>query len=536
MPEHLRALVVIMGIALPVFWLGRKAVAGLGIDAHDFTRRRNLWFTLVLLAFLAHNFWVYVIVAALVLSTLKTTPSSRLAAFCFLMFAVPPFEDYIPGIGGIRQLFAVSHLRLLSLTLLLPAFLELRRDPASPRMGSSLADKCLLGYLILPLMLQLQVDSFTNTLRYGLYAFTDVFLPYYVASRSLRSVRQFQDVLTSLVVAVVFMSAIAVFEYVRHWLLYSSLDEALGVTSDYGLYLGRADSLRALASAGHSLALGYAIAIGTALFAFVSVDVVNARLRTLAIVVLVAGLYATLSRGPWVGAALGAMVLLLTGPNRSLRLGKVIAIGLPLVGALMLTPYGDKLIDLLPFVGTVDEGNVTYRQRLFEVSMQVVWQYPWFGSFDYMRQPAMQQLIQGQGIIDLVNSYLAIALTYGFVGLTLFSGVFLHALLGTANGIRILPSDDERSILGRSLLAATLSMLVMIAAVSSILSVPWLYWLLAGMGLAYARLAREPAPYPLEPEPEVDPLVRWRSPRPAPAITWATARKAADVDVNPGKK
>lgn len=50
MPEHIRALIVILVLAGTVFTLARRPAKDL-IPYNDFTRRRNLWFVLTLLVF-----------------------------------------------------------------------------------------------------------------------------------------------------------------------------------------------------------------------------------------------------------------------------------------------------------------------------------------------------------------------------------------------------------------------------------------------------------------------------------------------------
>jgi O-antigen ligase len=123
---------------------------------------------------------------------------------------------------------------------------------------------------------------------------------------------------------------------------------------------------------------------------------------------------------------------------------------------------------------------------------------PVFGSFDFWSAPQMQEMIQGEGIIDMVNSYLGIALSYGLVGFTMFSAVFLCAAWGTVKGMRATEPGTELHDLGRALLAALVGALVTIATVSSILVVPTIYWLIAGLCVGYGslavRLQREWAP------------------------------------------
>ena len=114
---------------------------------------------------------------------------------------------------------------------------------------------------------------------------------------------------------------------------------------------------------------------------------------------------------------------------------------------------------------------------------------PFLGSFDFMNTPEMEALRQGQGIIDLVNSYATVGLSSGLVGLSLFLGFFMAVLFRIFKGMRSLPDKNgEMYLLGQVLFSVLLGILVMIAAVSSIMDVPWIYWSVAGLGVGYARM------------------------------------------------
>jgi O-antigen ligase len=206
-----------------------------------------------------------------------------------------------------------------------------------------------------------------------------------------------------------------------------------------------------------------------------------------AVATLSGGLLATVSRGPWVGAAAMGLLLVLLGSNPRRDLARVLLIGVPACLVLIATPFGQKFVDVLPWVGTVDDFNVQYRQRLFDISLTVIGMNPWFGSPFYMSAPELQEMIQGEGIIDIVNSYIGIALAQGIVGLTLFVGVFAFALRVVWKAMRQATDHNHRAM-GRGLLVSMAAVLIVIATVSSINAIPTLYWMLAGMCVAYGRL------------------------------------------------
>lgn len=492
MPEHLRALIVIIGLSVPLLWFAPNPVCQTAITQADFKLRSNLWLFITVIAFIAHSFWAYVFISAMVLAIFGARDSNRLALFLFLLFVVPPFSAQLPGFSGINYLIDVNHPRILSLTILLPAYLSMIRDAKILPFGRTLADKSLLGYLVLQLVLQGLLDTTTNTMRSAIYAFIDVFLPYYVASRILRDIQACRDVLMSFVIAALVMTPMAAFEYAKGWLLYSSLPGVLGIRWGFGGYLMRADSLRAVVSTGHALVLGYVMMVALALFGGIRHCVNNATVRRLALLALLIGLLAPVSRGPWVGALTVLAVFLLTAPEKMSTTLKVFVVVLPIIMGVLMSPFAGKIVGLLPFIGTVDEFNVTYRQRLFEVSIGVILMNPFFGSFDAYAAPSMQELIQGEGIIDMVNSYLGIALAYGLVGLALFCAIFASAAWKVWRSLRVLKPGEELHTIGRALLAALAGIVITISTVSGISVIPTIYWVVAGLCISYAQLVEVP--------------------------------------------
>ncbi len=175
MPEHLRALVVILVLATVVFAFAKAPACAMAMNSGDFERRRNLWFGITLAAFLAHNFWLFIIFAAAMLLFALPREPNKLAMFFFLLFAVPMFPAQITGLGIIKHFFTIDYVRLLALTVLLPAFLYLRKQPDNERFGRLLPDKLLAGYLILQFVLMLSASTFTNTLRMAFFTPSSMF-------------------------------------------------------------------------------------------------------------------------------------------------------------------------------------------------------------------------------------------------------------------------------------------------------------------------------------------------------------------------
>lgn len=490
MPEHFRALIVILVLATTFFAFARKSASTI-TTSENFTTRRNVWFALTLASFFAQNFWLFLAIAVAILIYANRRESNPAALYFFILFVLPVATFLVPGFGLVNFLFLISYPRVLALFVLLPAFFYLRKQSDTFSFGRTGPDKAIAGYLLLTTALFLREDTLTNSLRQAFYLFVDAFLPYYVISRSLKNMPIFRDTLLSLVLAIMVLAPIAVFENLKHWLLYSGVTKQLELTGGMTSYLGRDGMLRAIATAAQPIALGYLMVVGIGLYLFMQRSIQRKSIRQLGMALLVAGLIAPVSRGPWVGAAALLVVFIATGRYALRRLALLSLATMLILPLVPMLPGGERVINLLPFVGTTETENVDYRERLFTNSMIVIQRNPWFGSTTYLDTPEMQEMRQG-GIIDIVNSYIAIAFESGFVGVGLFVAFFALTLLGIYRAMRSIPDkDSEEYLLGRALLATVLSILTIISTVSSISIIPIMYWSVAGLGVAYAQMVRK---------------------------------------------
>ena len=521
MPDHLRALVVILALVPLGFLLAQKPVTERIIPRGDYVRRRNAWIACTLIAFFAHNFWVYIAAVAMVVTGALRTDKNRLAMFFFLVLALPRIWDTIPLFGGLNQLFDIDYQRLLCLTILLPLALQTatRVDAAPP--GRLLCDKLLLLYLGVDAALRLQDGTVTSILRHCVfYPATDVMLPYYVTSRALTSLRSFRETLGSFVVGAAVLSPLLVFECMRDWLLYAAVDEAMGLHWEWNGYVIRGGNVRAVGTMGHPIVAGTVAMVAIGFFYYLARNVRKPTMRIFGCAVLGAGLVAALSRAPWVGAAGVTVLFLAMGSRPWAKLGRLslwVLAGLPV---LLGTRQGQTILDHLPWIGTVDARNVEGRQELASVSFEVFLRNPWFGRIDYLADPQMEALRGSDNIIDVVNTYVDIGLRSGIVGLGLFVAFFATALCTALQGLwRIRDKDSELHALGRALLGNLAALLFLISTMSFALIVPLLGWSLAGMCISFANLAERGDAEPRQHAPH-------RAPRPRRRLL---APRAADI-------
>jgi len=382
MPEHIRSLIYILIIATFTFALARPAILNL-TDVKDFTQRRNLWFYLTLVAFLATNFWIYTFIAVPLLLYANKRDTNPPALFFFVLFILPLATIQIPGFGMFNYLFDLSNVRILELAILLPAYFRLMRRGDIRPFSNTGPDLALTAYLLLNAILHLRDATLTETLRQTFYLFIDIYLPYFVFSRCLVNLQTYRDALLSLVLAMMIVAPLAVFETLKHWHLYSALTKVLQLSGGGATgYLERNNVLRSVVTAGQPIALGYLMVVGMGLYLYVQQSIKQKLIRRLGMALLVAGLFCSFSRGPWVGAVVLLVAFIATG-RYAMRRMIILALAILLVSPVIpKLPGGQAVIDLLPIIGSTENENITYRQDLITNSMIVIKRNLWFGSDD----------------------------------------------------------------------------------------------------------------------------------------------------------
>jgi hypothetical protein len=463
----IKELIVVLLISIGVFKLTRP-VAELYCSKQDFARRCKVWIALTIAVFMAPNFWIFLFVATPILIVLGRRDSNPAAAFLFLLYVLPSISVRVPMIG-LSFLIDLDFPLLLTICLLAPAAWRLwGHGSASRAPGLKILDVLLLAYCVLTAFVFLRPEvvpgvlmqpTFTDCLRRTFEICLTLFIPYFVISRTSTNRAAIQDMIASFSIKCALLAAVATFEYARRWLLYGELASrwGLGATG----YITRGGDVRAMASAGHPLLLGYLLAVAFGFWLYLQQNV-QSRVSRLSITGLfLAGLMASYSRGPWVGAFVIYFSFATLGPQVLSKVFKAVAGALLVASAVAISPIGDKVMSVLPyFGGTVDIGNVTYRERLLALSWQIVTDSPWFG--DQQALLKMAELRQGEGIIDLMNGFVAILLSNGFVGLTLF---LLFIVIAALKAFRVraatVNSDPDLSKLGACLVACVLGSLVM---------------------------------------------------------------------------
>jgi O-antigen ligase len=492
----LRELVVVCVIALVVFRVA-KPIASPFIDPNDFSRRRNTWFALTATAFLAPNFWVFALVAIPLAMWAGRKDSNACAVYLMLFQVIPPIDVPVPMLG-MSYLFSANMFLLLSFCVLTPLALRIYRSRGEHKEHAlQFVDYCLLAYGLLTAILylhdvgrdgRLDPGSLTDSMRRGFVFLFDSFIPYYAVSRAGTDRRKLTDMIATYCLCCALLAAIALFETLKPWLLYIEVAGHLG-GGQGDMYLMRGGSLRAMASTGHAMSLAHLLVLAYGLWLYLQTRLDSRWWRIGGVVLFWSGLYAAFTRGAFISAIVAYFLFAALQPR---RLSKVFAAAgaALIVGTLIyLSPLGDKIISQTPWLSGKEDSNLTYRELLWDRSWQITQESPLLGDQGAMLK--MQDLRQGEGIVDLVNTYAGILLSAGFVGLALFLAFFLTPLFKAWMGNRrTMYSDQDLCLMGAGLVASLIATLILFWDGGFIRGPARMFCVFAGLATGYSALAR----------------------------------------------
>lgn len=449
----------------------------------------TVWFGVFIIAFLSPNVWLtYLLLLILFRFYIPSSPESRIIYFLLITCTLPIALIVIPGAFGIATIIQISYPLFLKISLLLPLLLF---NKTSGNRQRSITDKFVVIYILIISILSFRDTNATIAVRTCINIALDIYVPYFAISRYIQTAEQLRTALTALFICLLPLTLVGIFESLKHWYLYDHLSYAMTDHPHKKRYDARAGLTRATTVFYGPIVYGYCMVIGNGLVLYMR-PLIKEKFFKICFSLFTIALIASVARAAWVGFALLIIAYIWTGRAAISRLLMLSLSGLAMLPLLSLSTFGNKLLDLLPFIGTTRSDTIDYREQLLEAASIVIQRSPWFGSTNFLDTPEMESMRQGQGIIDLVNTYIQIALPYGGIGLLLFLGIFIGLLFRCYRVIKRLPSEEEDLIrMGRALFAILSSILFIIFTMSSIDYVPVFYWIFAGIIAAYLNIANQ---------------------------------------------
>lgn len=413
---------VIAGLA----WVGLRAAFSTLLTRIEYQRAFSLVVVATIVVFLGQSTMLYSIgigiVAIIAQSVLGGGLRGKLAAFMLLIMVLPPLTWQAGGLGDINYLLAITGPRILAIVLLIGPALKLLGDRTYKREPWVFwVDIALFGYQALKILLMVPHNTTTGLLRMVVESFLDVLLPYYVVSRGIRTETDLRFHLSHLVLGLAFTAAVGVTEFFVHRNLYTELQWLYAYKWQLTMTLMRGEHLRVQAATPQPIVMAFEMIFAVGVWTYLRGHDWR-RLSVAAVYALMIGsLIFTFSRGPWIGGIVFGICLL---GLRKLKAGTFAwTFTAVLIAGVILKAMGADQV-VITALGAIfgsseaDLSSINYRSELLDTALALLQQSPWLGVPNYASQ--MQALRQGEGIIDLVNSYIAIALDTGVIGLAIY--------------------------------------------------------------------------------------------------------------------
>ncbi len=422
MPNHLKAYIVIMAIGFMCHLLWQRAAPGLIVIAPEGPTVRRVsklyftaWAVLTSVVFLSSNYYLFIFAAAVaVFMVRKSMPyQAQGGLYVVLLLAAPSLSKSLPGFFGLNRLFEMSWPIILGLVF---AFTGQSRKTFAL---SSRMDWVVLALFGVVALLSFRDTSFTDGLRESFLYFNLICIPYFIARKWCVDIHAIKFCMLGLAFIVLILSAIAIFVSLRHWNLYDALGAPLGLeVSRITSYKYREGFLRTSATLGsiHLAAIGFC---GVIMYFYLSATKKKSPLQLLILAAFFMSILLTFSRAPWLVGA-GMLALYMAMAYKSKGLFYLLAGAMGLGAVLMATGMLDEVMDSFLLK---DASNVDYRQRLLELGVAEIMRNPLLGNTHFMSSPRLQELRQGEGIIDIVNTYLQVGLQFGLVAMVLFASM-----------------------------------------------------------------------------------------------------------------
>jgi O-antigen ligase len=396
------------------------------------------WIIALPLIFILRN-EALTLMAALCLLILVNKKNSgsifTIAFFIGILGAIPDWVEYHVSVPGINYLITLAFYKVAVFALLVPLLFQLKKG-GGLKWGVTDSFVCL--FVLVTTLLTFREGKFTTVLRFFIDSCLVYIVPYFVLSRLVKTINDFHYCAVAVLVFSIIISAILFVSQVIQLDIY----EAFNPRSKYNIIREYRGGFLRLSGPLSSPLIGF-----TMLSGYLALDILKKHISVLPVIrwlIILMFFLAVLfsgSRGGLFSFILGVAVywyfIKLSSEKRVLLVLSVVILFLAelLFGISAMFIYEDEY-------GTFD-----YRVELYTASWLFLKQNPLFGMQNFLYSGYFDHLVTGFGIIDIVSTYLQIALKYGFVGLFLFFSMFLSIIIPLAKrllSIGVSVSDVDR--------------------------------------------------------------------------------------------
>jgi len=380
---------------------------------------RALFLSLFLIGMWGGNVWTLYIAIFLAMAFVPKNRPDAAAIFVIITLAAPLLSHKV--YAGSSYIFQFTRYIVAGLGLGVAWLIKPASGIGAPRAGRHFDVPILILFGLE--VWQSRDPKISEMLREIVPAICYLLLPYYCISRSLRTAQDVRRFVLAMAFGGFVLAVVAFVEWRLHWLIYKHIETVLHVEGRNPYFKTRGGAVRSPASFGESTSLALFLAMAT-----LTIIIARDRFRSrnawfVALLGCAAGLVAANSRGGFLGLALGVLALDLYRR----RYGPLLVKSAACAGLYLCLLAGAQFF---PFIADMigkggSSTTVDYRVELFRRGMQVIQSHPLLGQTVQRAMSSLEDLRQGEHIIDLVNGYIRYGLAAGYTGIVLILFVFL---------------------------------------------------------------------------------------------------------------
>lgn len=458
-----------------------------------------LWLGATAIAFIMpYKLLALILIAGLLVAVGPGSAPERVCLYIASLAMLPDYYNVDVPFPGLNYLINLDYAKLATLILLGPVFVSsmFSKPPAHLRS----VDRYLLFFVLLTGVMSVRDLPFTSMMRTTVDNFLLIFVPYIAISRGLKTLDDLDLALKSAFISVIMLAVIGVVSTAFSWNYYAQLTE----TITHKFYTDYRNGFLRIQATLNSTLLGLLMGLGAACVVYVRAERLIPTLYAIGLLGLFAAVtFVTGARGGWMSAlVVFGLCAFFIKAGKGMRNAALVAIAAGVAAVFVLVFRESDIV-------SDQYGTFAYRAELLRTSIEQISVRPLFGQVDFSESPRFAHLIQGEGIVDIVNGYLQVVLTYGLISFGLFLGAHLTTLSRALKVIGMFDKKrdtDEEKRLRRAavlLVAAHIGFLAMIMTVSAV-SLVWHYcYLLIGLSVAAVRVA---AVFEETPAPQAAPV------------------------------
>lgn len=424
-------------------------------------------------------FIVFILYIAVSLYVIKKEPNNILYYYIVMLSTFPVNADWVFGVPGINYLFVFNHARILIFLFFLTYFFKIVSsqrslfDPVSTHSG--LIDRAVFLYMLWEMLLHFRDYSATIAIRLSLHLFVDIWLPYFVISRTLRDLN---TVLIILLFSAVVISVVAIVEATFFLRVYDLITLAMGDSVSFRAV--RDGALRVYASMASPLTLGFFLSMSLIL-AFKVRKLMPCAIYVpwILTAIIILGISASGSRSP-IATNIPAFLIILWWSLGSQFVRKTSLVVFCVFLAIFYWLFFSGVEFIVSFDDAGRDGTFYYRYELLLNSSEAIANNFLFGSKDFWLDAKLQNSMQGEGIIDITNMFLGVILNTGMIGLIFFVSIWLFCLRG-------LSMAENENVSASLLMGMCVNTMLMLFISSPVFSIPYYFWMLIALIAGFLR-------------------------------------------------